>query len=472
MKICVIAVAMVLCAASSAQAAPWKQVTTADQTSIDQVGLLRTPDGALHVAWHRPTGPNTDDLLHTLIAPNGTVGATTPIQTGWTGFQNAALVQDPGGIRLFVGAIRSTDSSDPQDELNTLLSSDGGATWTLQPGNVVPDGGQAYGSPVAATTLPGGGTLQAWAGTLGTWVHAGLSPATPNHDYQAPIGTYGYDPNLATDASGRTVLAWYSNAAGHLGVLAQDVAADGSPVGSAVTMPGTDDMRVGMIGRTPIVARAGGGLYVAYPTGYPTMDRVRLWRVGSGSTSTIARLGRTGSKPVTIAAAADGRLWVVWVNTRGGVPHVLAQRSNRTASRFGATVDAGRPGRSPVRLPARGQPHRRRARRARQLQHRDGAALGHLHPQDPARAHAAGQTRPPAPRTRRGRALRRERRGRSGARRPREGRRRIRPHRPERERDASTPGAHRHRQGHEAGLHRGAAAAARARLSPHSGRFG
>ena len=69
---------------------------------------------------------------------------------------------------------------------------------------------------------------------------------------------------------------------------------------------------------------------------------------GSGSTSTIARLGRTGSKPVTIAAAADGRLWVVWVNTRGGVPHVLAQRSNRTASRFGATVDAGRPGRSPV----------------------------------------------------------------------------------------------------------------------------
>ena len=45
---------------------------------------------------------------------------------------------------VFFGAIRSTDSSDPQDELNTLLSSDGGASWVLQPGNVVPDGGQAY----------------------------------------------------------------------------------------------------------------------------------------------------------------------------------------------------------------------------------------------------------------------------------------------------------------------------------------
>jgi hypothetical protein len=207
----------------------------------------------------------------------------------------------------------------------------------------VPDGGQAYGSPVAATVLSNGSTLQAWAGTLGTWVHAGLSPAAPNHDFQAPLGTYGYDPDLATDSGGRTVMAWYSNAAGHLGVLAQDVAAEGSPVGSAVTMPSTSSMRVGMIGPTPIVARPGGGIYVAYPTGYPAMDRVRLWRVGAGNAPVIARVGGTGSPAVTIAAASDGRLWVVWVANRGGASHVLARRSNRAATRFGATVDAGRP---------------------------------------------------------------------------------------------------------------------------------
>src|SRR5688500_9269502 len=107
MKVCAFAVAILLCAASSAQAAAWKLVTTPDQASIDQVGLLRTPDGVLHVAWHHPTGPNTDDLLHTVIASNGRIGATAPIQTGWTGFQNAALVRDPQGIRAFVGAIRS-----------------------------------------------------------------------------------------------------------------------------------------------------------------------------------------------------------------------------------------------------------------------------------------------------------------------------------------------------------------------------
>ena len=343
MKVCALAVAIVLCSASSAQAAPWKRVTTPDQAAIYQVGLVRTADGVLHAVWHHPTGPNTEDLLHTAISPSGRIGATTPIQSGWTGFQNAALVVDPGGIRVFFGAIRSTDSNDPQDELNTALSTDGGTSWALQPGNVVPDGGQAYGSPVAATTLPDGTTLQAWAGTLGTWVHAGLSPATPNYDFQAPVGTYGYDPSLATDASGRTVMGWYSNASGHLGILAQDVAGTGSPVGSAVTMPNTSDMQVGMIGPTPIVARPGGGIYFAYPTGYPAMDRVRLWRVGAGNARVIARVGGTGSPAVTIAAASDGRLWVVWVANRGGAPHVLARRSNRSAARFGATVDAGRP---------------------------------------------------------------------------------------------------------------------------------
>jgi hypothetical protein len=90
---------------------------------------------------------------------------------------------------------------DPNDELNTLVSADGGASWALQPGNVVPDGGQAYGYPVAAATRPSGETLQTWAGTLGTWVHRGLTPATPNFDYQAPHGIYGYDSNVAVDAA-------------------------------------------------------------------------------------------------------------------------------------------------------------------------------------------------------------------------------------------------------------------------------
>ncbi len=208
----------------------------------------------------------------------------------------------------------------------------------LQPGSVVPAGAQSYGSNLAATVRPDGTTLQAFAGTLGTWVHSGLSPATPNHDYQGPIGQYGYDPNLATDASGRTVMAWYSNASGHLGVLAQDVSADGSPVGAASTMPGTSGMQIGMLGRTPIVARRGGSLYVAYPT----PNQIRVWRVGAGNAPAVGRVGGSGSPAVAIAAASDGRLWVLW--TKGfGDPDVLARRSNRGATTFGAVVNAGHP---------------------------------------------------------------------------------------------------------------------------------
>jgi len=314
-------------------------VTTTDGSSIDQVGLARTGDGVLHLAWHHPTGPNTEDLLHTVIARDGKVGATNPIQTGWTGFSNPALVVDPGGLRVFWGGFRSTDSNDPQREINTARSPDVGGSWALQPGSVNPGGGQSYASPISATVRPDGTTMQAWSGTLGTWVHAGLSPATANHDYMEGL-QYGNDPNLVTDVTGRTWMAWYSSAESRLGVLAQEVAASGAPAGSPLTMPGTSGMTIGMLGRTPLAARASGGVYVAYPAPQD-QDRVRVWRVGAGNAPIVAR--KKGSGPVTIAAADDGRLWVVYDATGGIGAKVRARRSNKGATKWGAPVDAGRP---------------------------------------------------------------------------------------------------------------------------------
>ena len=131
-------------------------------------------------------------------------------------------------------------------------------------------------------------------------------------------------------------MAWYSNATGRLGVLAQDVNADGSPGPGPLTMPGTGAMNVGMLGRTPLAARSGGGFYVAYPT----PGGVRVWRVGAGNAPVVA--GIDNSPAVAIAAAGDGRIWVLW--TKGfGDPDVLARRSNKGATRFGATVNAGHP---------------------------------------------------------------------------------------------------------------------------------
>ena len=334
------AVPVALVLTPAAHAAGWKMVTAPDGANTDQVSLVRTGDGTLHVLWRHRTGA-AEDLLHTVIAANGTLGATTPVVTGWADVQNPALVSVPGGLRAFWGSIRSTNSSDPNDAMSTAFSPDGGTSWALQEGNVVPEDAQAYGSPTSAATLPDGTTLQAWSGTLGTWVHAGLLPAPgSNHDYQAPLGSYGNWPGLAVDGS-RAVLAWYSNANGHLGIYAQDVAPDGSPIGSAVNMPGTSDMQIGQVNRTPVAARAGGGVFVAYGTGYPSLNRVRVWRVGAPA-STVAGKA-SGGADATIAAAGDGRMWVAWEDDNAGNPIVYARRSNAAGTVWGARVSAGHP---------------------------------------------------------------------------------------------------------------------------------
>src|SRR6476469_7849445 len=111
------AVLAALAAAPTAKAATWKQLTSDGGANIDQVALLRTSDGALHVVWHRQTGPNTEDLLHTVIAANGKVGATTPVQSGWATIGNAGLTTMPGGgIRAFWGGIRTTDPNETNQD--------------------------------------------------------------------------------------------------------------------------------------------------------------------------------------------------------------------------------------------------------------------------------------------------------------------------------------------------------------------
>jgi hypothetical protein len=336
-RIVLAAAVLALAAAPTAKAATWKQLTSDGGANIDQVALLRTGDGVLHVVWHKRTGPTTDDLLHTAIAASGKIGATTPVQSGWATIGNAGLSTIPGGgIRAFWGGLRSTDPNDPNDDENMAVSTDGGRSWALTPGSVVQPGTQAYGSSVSATTRPDGTPVITYAGTLGTWVHVGADATLPSFSYQPPLGNYGYDPNIASDASG-TMIAWYSNATGHLGPHAQGVNADGSPIGSAMQMPGTANMNVGMLSRTPLVARPGGGFYVAYPTGYPTQNSIRVWKVGATKTTLLDKTAQNSL--AAISADSSGRLWVAWKDgTR-----VLASRSNKTATRWGAIVDARRP---------------------------------------------------------------------------------------------------------------------------------
>ena len=73
----------------------------------------------------------------------------------WAALSNPSLAAGPPvvGTRVFFGGLHTTDTSDPNNELNDALSTDGGATWTVDPASIVAPGDQAYGSSVAAGAI-------------------------------------------------------------------------------------------------------------------------------------------------------------------------------------------------------------------------------------------------------------------------------------------------------------------------------
>ena len=103
------------------------------------------------------------------------------------------------------------------------------------------------------------------------------------------------------------MLAWFSGSPGPAGILAQAVNADGSPAGSPQTMPGTTVMVGGpSLSRTPIVARPkNGGYYIVSGVGYPTASKVRIWRVGSSSTTLLDTVRSTPE--TAVATDSKGR---------------------------------------------------------------------------------------------------------------------------------------------------------------------
>jgi hypothetical protein len=336
-------IAALACAApAAAGAATWHQVTPSAGRNIDEVGLVRTSDGVLHVAWvqaNAAASARTDVATRTVTPDGTTLGPVALIADGWAAASNPALTTGPGGLRAFFGGIRTTNAGEPNSNLNTASSPDGGSSWSLQLSNVS-NGPAAYASSMAATLLPGDVPMTAWGSSPGTFVTTGLSVGGPLLDVQAELGgNFGYDAGLATDASGTPYVAWASNATGKLGPWAQALTPSVTPAGPPMLMPGVLGSDFSQqLQRTPIAARAGGGVYMAYPGGYPTATKVVLWKVGESSSTVVA--SGPGDHHATVTADGDGRLWIVW-SEQGR--RVRAVRTNKTASAFGAVVNAGAP---------------------------------------------------------------------------------------------------------------------------------
>jgi hypothetical protein len=333
-------------AATAAGTNPWKKIGTV-QDNFNQPGLAVASNGGLHAVWVRAGSNNTQDLVHTPVSLASAVGGTQSVQTGWSGIWPVPdLIKTSSGLRAFWGGIRSTQPNETNSDVSTATAPASGSPWSLQTGDVT-HGAGGYASDIGAALGAGGTPLFSWAGTGGVFVHAGTDPSTADYNVQTQLGgCCGYYPDLGYDASSGSVwVVWASNATDHVGLYAQKLdASTGAPVGTATLLPQSATSYGGepsfdpQITRTPVVAAAQ-GVYVAYTAGYPSTNRILLWKLSSAGVTTPMVIA-TGDNLHTPGVAADGngRIWVTWSSGASSTSVVRARRSNTGVTRFGATV--------------------------------------------------------------------------------------------------------------------------------------
>jgi hypothetical protein len=320
----------------------WTRLSTGQGQNYFDVGLVRETDGTLHVVWPTQNG-STQDLRHTAIAPNGSVaGSSTPVATGWaSGLEDATLRVDEktGGLRVFFGGIRSTKPNEPNDALNTATAPADGGSWTLQLSRAAqsPD---VYATTVGGGVAPDGTPITTWATTFGLRYHYGTDTSTP--DILVPSGCCQYDPEIGQDSTTRQpYLAWFSNETSAQGIYVQAISPT-APTGARFYAPGsaTADRKaaVSPLHRIAIEGRAGNaGVYVAYGAGYPTIETVDVWRVGTDAPAIT--IGAQGAENVMLAAAPEGRYWVFWSRRS----RAWAARTGRDVTRIGPVSSVAGP---------------------------------------------------------------------------------------------------------------------------------
>ena len=163
------------------------------------------------------------------------------------------------------------------------------------------------------------------------------------------------------DAAGRLWVSWCAFGSGPGGVyLRRGDVATGAPTTAPVRLPGsatpfggkqysTCNLERTAARRTPMVARVGGGVFVAGSAGYPTLSRVLVWRIDAsgripGGAFVVGADGAFGHQTPMLAAAPDGRVWVAWLEARPGRAMIAARRSNRAGTEWGEPVRVRAPG--------------------------------------------------------------------------------------------------------------------------------
>lgn len=313
-------------------------------SNIDEPTIARF-GGRLQVVWPVQTSAAEDAYYTAEVDASGaTTTPSTLLLGGWGGLVENPRLFPYGGERLLVFSGLRDGATDPYSKGTAFYALGSSATtWGLGGGSLSATE-QAYAAS-GFDALDDAGT-PVWVGNPGstnglTW-HAGVSPTIP-----APLGSdsrfllsscCAYDAAAARDSSSGAVhAAFFSNSdvESEKGIWVGQIRpsaggwtrAPGSfvPYGGSVATT-APDQRIAMTGRP------GGGVYLAYGTGYPTTSGVLLWRVGSAAPMSVP--SSAGARDVSVAAAPDGSLWVAWVTD--DLESVRVVHTDAAVTRFGA----------------------------------------------------------------------------------------------------------------------------------------
>ncbi|WP_029290467.1 hypothetical protein [Cellulomonas sp. HZM] len=312
-------------------------------TQPDVVQLPSAQGSRLLVGWS--TEGTSQGVYTRQVSTSGKpVGGTSTVVKGWASLdQRVAFARSNGKVVVALQGIRTTSPAEKYQGAVAYATSTNGSSWSLAPGGLSRSeaGGYALdvvdvkGTLVSAFTQSSDDRLSYHVGADTVMPSTSADRTTTAHSGNA------YEGALARDArTGEVWAAWYqlgsSSKPSDTGIWVQRVLPTAS---KAVRAPGSGtalqpDQRVAL------VARSGGGVVLAYTVGYPTTRYVRVWRVGSSTSSkTYTQVKATDARDVSASAGPGGRVWVAWATAYSGSKAVVhAVRSNTAATRLGAVV--------------------------------------------------------------------------------------------------------------------------------------
>jgi len=304
-------------------------------------GLLRTPDGRLHVLW--PADNNGDHSLHySTVSAGGKLVASGVILSGWGAIdQYPSLVPDGAGMRaIFDGDNGRSGSPYNIGSFYSATAGSSGTTWTLAPGSLSHDNPPLTDN--TATSTPSGVPVTAWSEASSLAYHVGIDPHVPamTPDVKISMGPSGgvLNPTLLT-SKGVVWGAWFnSSGTATMGYWADKIFSGAAGLRKAPGSGGKGLNNSQPLQPVAFAARAGGGIYMAYcvPTKSLTCGHVALWQAGAAKALPVPGSASGQDGKVALAAAPGGHLWVLWFDYQSNVIHAV--ETNTAATSFGKVL--------------------------------------------------------------------------------------------------------------------------------------